>query len=341
MREGSIGSAWFCTRCIYRHLATSRTQHVSPSFHRALTFLTYTTNLYTLCTTIQIAMYLPLTPLDPSMDDMVPLSSTHYSPLHSPGVIGHPPLPPHSPHPISSSNLSHTSQPKTPGLNGEFDVAALIAHAARQHEEKKSSGGLTTHSVGVIGDGLTPKRNAAMGNGTITGMDDIWGNPDTSLKRTFSAQGGQLPSSPAPNATVNGRQTFQPFSGSPIVPFPRLGTPVSSTGSRDVVAEVQGHLSALSGLMAPLAGATEEVERLRKEVEMWKAEWGKGERERKRLETVIEEQASSSSGKVSPSLLPHPSYWSLKRLTRQSGKFSAVLIDGDGLIVSSFGRCHG
>lgn len=237
---------------------------------------------------------LPLTPLDPFLDDMVPLSSTHYSPLHSPGIIGHPPLPPSSPHPASSSNLSHSSQPKTPGLTGEFDVAALIAHAARQHEEKKSFNTAVTQStsgVGVIGDGMTPKR-PAMGNGVVG--DDIWGT-DTVLKRTFSGQ-AVVPPSPAPIGT-RGTQTFQPFSGSPIVPFARLGTP-SSAGSRDVVAEVQSHLQALSGLMAPLAGATEEVERLRKEVELWKAEWGKGEKERRRLETIIEEQASSSSGKV-------------------------------------------
>ena len=223
------------------------------------------------------------------------------SPFSPHGAIGQPLNTPSSP--TIPSNLSYpsTTQPKTPGLNSEFDLAALIAHAARQNEEKKSSNsqsGLNGYSpsqpslmkVGVIGDGLTPKRGIGL-------TDDIWS--DHSLKRTFS----NTPIPGAPGSPVQNNSLkpgplplFQPFTDSNM-PFTRIGTPLS--GSKDVVGQVQGHLDALSQLVTPLLAAQEEVERLRKEVELWRGEWGKGEKERKRLEGIVEEQSLVVSNKAS------------------------------------------
>ena len=42
----------------------------------------------------------------------------------------------------------------------------------------------------------------------------------------------------------------------------------------------------------------DEVEKLRKEVEMWKGEWGRSDKEKKRLEAIIEQQESDRSSKV-------------------------------------------
>jgi hypothetical protein len=272
-------------------------------------------------------------------DDMV----VPQSPYNAHGAIGQPVLPPRSP--PTSSNLSHpsSSQPKTPALGGEFDVSALIAHAARQHEEKKSNTNLTGNpvpgtpaataaavaagSVGVIGDGLTPKRS-----GLVLNNDDIWS--DHPLRRTFSGTAA-IPGAPGSPVQTNQPQRtaplplFQPFSEPPVTPFARLGTPVGGS-NRDVVAQVQGHLDALTGLVTPLLAAQEEVERLRKEVELWRGEWAKGEREKKRLEAIVEEQSLVVTNKVG--LFARGSVSSSRK--SKSGKFSVVLIDGDGLIVS-------
>lgn len=80
----------------------------------------------------------------------------------------------------------------------------------------------------------------------------------------------------------------------------------------DPAAQVAHHLLSLSTIFNPLLFQQDEVERLKQEVEMWKEAWGKVEKERKRLEAVM---ASPSARKpVGPT-------------------FTAVLIDGDGLIV--------
>ena len=226
--------------------------------------------------------------------------STHHPTQHRPL--------PNSPPTMSSfhSYPSHPSQPKTPGTSGEFDVSTLIAHAARQHEDKKahftvsqytSTPGHTaqaTHGssvfggardVGVIGDGLgaTPRK-----------PEDIWSDNSYTLSRKDDALRRTYPNVPTALNTIPGAP------GSPVIQMPKSMfppndlypirgiTPVSA--NKDVATEVQSHLTALGGLLNGLVGEREEVERLRREVEMWKGEWGRVERERKRLEGVVLDQ---------------------------------------------------
>lgn len=59
-------------------------------------------------------------------------------------------------------------------------------------------------------------------------------------------------------------------------------------GQNDTTAtQITRHLESLTILLNPLLAQADEVERLRKEVEMWKSEWARAERERKRLEEKV------------------------------------------------------
>jgi hypothetical protein len=76
-------------------------------------------------------------------------------------------------------------------------------------------------------------------------------------------------------------------------------------------------LTALHSLLNPLIAQNDEVIRLRAEVELWRGEWQRCDRERRRLEGVL--NAKNSEPIDGP-------------------PFSAVILDGDGLIVSDSGR---
>ena len=234
--------------------------------------------------------------IDPS-DSIMDAPAASPSALFSPhGIIGQ-----HPHHKVASSSTSswapaqsYTSQiqPKTPSL--DFDVSTLIAHAAKQHEDKKEkvvypqstasagyqtipthatygSGAFGTGGVGVIGDGLAPRRAEEWGEGY--------------MRR---------------DETRRVHDSFAPAPGSPaqVRPF-HPDTAARATLGRDVATDVQTHFSALGGLLHGLLGEREEVERLRKEVEMWKGEWGRVERERKRLESAVQEHEQAEVVTVS------------------------------------------
>jgi len=200
----------------------------------------------------------------------------------------------------------------------------LIAHATRQHEDKKANLGNpssaytatpihTTHAthgsasghgaygmrdVGVIGDGKT---------GTPRKADEWFDNAyspwkgDDAYHTTRKYPNVPNPIPGAPGSPVHHAprpvSMFQPYDNS------RVATPVN----RDVATEVQSHLSALGGLLNGLVGEREEVERLRKEVEMWKGEWGRVERERKRLEGIVQDHEQCAGLNKVSSLLLHTS----------------------------------
>ncbi|WVQ76165.1 hypothetical protein IAR50_005820 [Cryptococcus sp. DSM 104548] len=111
-------------------------------------------------------------------------------------------------------------------------------------------------------------------------------------------------SSPAHRAPQNVYSILSP-THAPPTPTHR---PASSSG-------ITHHLDALRGLLGPLMADAEQVQKLKKEVEMWKGEWSKGERDRRELEERIGVLEVERSGK------------------KPFGPvFTAVLIDGDGLI---------
>lgn len=58
-------------------------------------------------------------------------------------------------------------------------------------------------------------------------------------------------------------------------------------GQNDTATQITRHLESLTILLNPLVAQADEVERLHKEVEMWKSEWARAERERKRLEDKV------------------------------------------------------
>jgi hypothetical protein len=88
--------------------------------------------------------------------------------------------------------------------------------------------------------------------------------------------------------------------------------PPAGSGS-DPSAAVTHHLNALNSLLNPLIGQQDEIIRLRAEVELWRGEWQRCDRERRRLEDAI----------------------NMKNNEPVDGPaFSVVLLDGDGFIVS-------
>ena len=249
-------------------------------------------------------------PVDPLMTD----TSRPYSPrLPSAGVIGQP-----SPTLLSRHITSHTRS-SPPNSQAELDLAQLIAQAHRQHEVDKarSQNGSSHNGVGVIGDGLNGLTDSLRRLRTEDGWD-----------RRFISGHGDIPS-PMPSSLPHSAPLppSQPLAETKFPaghPFHRHETPSpfaafqASTIKADVpiatdpAAQVAHHLLSLSTIFNPLLFQQDEVERLKQEVEMWKEAWGKVEKERKRLEAVM---ASPSARKpVGPTS-------------------TAVLIDGDGLIV--------
>ncbi|WVQ80936.1 hypothetical protein IAT38_003043 [Cryptococcus sp. DSM 104549] len=99
--------------------------------------------------------------------------------------------------------------------------------------------------------------------------------------------------------------------------FPTQGPHPPPSG--DTVIQITRHLESLGSLLHPLIERGEEVDRLRKEAEIWKAAWGEEERKRRVLEGKVAEAEARREGT-----------WA-----RVGPKFSAVLLDGDGLIFQS------
>lgn len=100
-------------------------------------------------------------------------------------------------------------------------------------------------------------------------------------------------------------------------------------GSSHPAAQAAHHLSSLSGLIQPLLDQADQVQALRMEVGMWKAQWGQADKERQRLERQAhkaEEAVLALKEQASEGLRAG-------KRARAKGGFSVVLLDGDGLIV--------
>jgi hypothetical protein len=245
-----------------------------------------------------------LTDLSLSLPDMD-------SPRHpSPGVgaIGEP-----SPSLFSFSQSTHypvsyhtnrTTKPPTPHTDqaADVDLAALIAQAHRQHEADKSrvthNGGQPLgHGHGVIGEGLAHNghgmtRSGLGGyNGNGTGSEERrWGLEEWERERLAlsSSSPYAAPRSASPPTAV--AIPHSPVSARTVPAAPNsasAGYPVAGP-TADPAGQVAHHLSAIQGLLGPMMSGVEDMERLKKEVEMWKGEWGRVEREKKRLEGVVQ-----------------------------------------------------
>ncbi|TYJ51489.1 hypothetical protein B9479_007936 [Cryptococcus floricola] len=113
--------------------------------------------------------------------------------------------------------------------------------------------------------------------------------------------------------------TYRAPQGAYYIPSPKQAPPTPTQQpartANDTAMDVARHLDSLRGLLGPLISEADQVEKLKKEVEMWKGEWSKGEKDRRGLEERIGvlEVEKSAKKPVGP-------------------MFTAVLIDGDGLI---------
>ncbi|OCF40727.1 hypothetical protein I317_05422 [Kwoniella heveanensis CBS 569] len=223
-----------------------------------------------------------------------------------------------------------------------------------------SAGGLGQGNGNTIGNGHINVNANGKGNGTVRFDDDHWDRATASLtthrgtslspvnqnnhNRTPDPLSFYVPPKTAP------LPTFQPFSDSAKLP-PLISQPSQVPGhphtaaltsqaelyyaspdraifarppstspasapaaavasvpvNHDFAADISRHLEGLSKLIDPFLTQNGELDKARKEIEMWKREWSEAQNEIKRLQGAV------AKPKIGPT-------------------FTAVLIDGDGLI---------
>ncbi|CAK9785539.1 hypothetical protein CC85DRAFT_284497 [Cutaneotrichosporon oleaginosum] len=263
--------------------------------------------------------------------DAVRASARTQSPAPSPhGAIGEAPS-----HHARSSSLA-AGRPSTPRSNpqtassdgDELDLNALMAHGQRQLDLDRSRFGRfgIAPPLASAGPGVPLRGRTGFGVGGMDRSDspsrwpsnDEWleagsRSRDASMHRQSSGTGTGTSATPtAPSLAF----MDQPFP-SPIgrargaMGNAAFGSPAaSSTASPNPATEpaqaAQYHLTALSSILEPLCRQNDELIRLRTEVELWRDQWQRCERECRRL------------GSIDPA--------------KGRPKFSVALIDGDGLI---------
>lgn len=117
-------------------------------------------------------------------------------------------------------------------------------------------------------------------------MDKFSSVSSAQYRPSLSPSNNYLPSSTYGNQAASQSQPYsQPqtpsHTAAPITLVAGAG------GQNDTATQITRHLESLTILLNPLVAQADEVERLRKEVEMWKSEWARAERERKKLEEKV------------------------------------------------------
>lgn len=117
-------------------------------------------------------------------------------------------------------------------------------------------------------------------------MDKISSVSSAQYRPSLSPSNNYLPSSTYGNQAASQSQPYsQPqtpsHTAAPITLVAGAG------GQNDTATQITRHLESLTILLNPLMAQADEVERLRKEVDMWKSEWARAEMERKRLEEKV------------------------------------------------------
>ncbi|KAL1413237.1 hypothetical protein Q8F55_000990 [Vanrija albida] len=229
--------------------------------------------------------------------------------------------------PRRSSSLARPRTPQGAAGNDEIDLSALIAQGQRQFDldGERDRG---RFGAGRFGMPMPAGVGGAAARGdSPSRWDDEWRGRSSSMRRqpsTTSATGGSI------TPTASGLAGFfdQPFpspigqrpartsvtlNSAPSAPAGGVAAdPRNGNGSTaEPGAAAAHHLQALTALLGPLAAQTEEIHRLRAEVEIWRGEWQRCDRERRRLEAIVSAKSAEPI---------------------QGPPFSAVLIDGDGLI---------
>jgi hypothetical protein len=111
-------------------------------------------------------------------------------------------------------------------------------------------------------------------------MEDIWSDP-VSAPATGRTGNDLL-------APIGTRTAFAPFDASASVPT--YGKPQPVHPGTEVAGAVQAHLNALSGLIGGLVGERDEVDRLRKEVDMLRLAKQKVESENAEIKELLEQR---------------------------------------------------
>ena len=230
--------------------------------------------------------------VDPSDLSMNDTNSSH---LPLAGIIGQPSpglFPPGKfvPHPSL-----HSRTPVPQDLT-DLDLASLIAQAHKQHEIDKSR--VSQIENGVFHDGM----NGGMEDSRRRWEEDLWDRRSRDSSNGRGVGHGRIPS-PMPNSMPHSAplHPFQPFSDSKVgstahythtISTPCLPAqlspprPILPVGV-DPTTQVAHHLMAISSIMHPLLMQADEVDRLKREVEMLRGEWSRAEAERKRIENTL------------------------------------------------------
>lgn len=252
-----------------------------------------------------------------------PAPSPHGAIGEFPVGIGAPPAGPASTSSAASSTAprrsSSLARPRTPqgaAGNDEIDLTALIAQGQRQFDldGERDRGRFGAGRFGMpmpagVGTAATRADSPSRWD------DDQWRGRSSSMRRqtsTHSATGGSI------TPTASGLSGFfdQPFP-SPIgarparssvtlnsaPPVPAPGAVAAADPTRNGTgnptepgAAAAHHLQALTALLGPLSAQTEEIHRLRAEVELWRGEWQRCDRERRRLEAIVSAKSSEPVG---------------------------------------------
>lgn len=150
-------------------------------------------------------------------------------------------------------------------------------------------GGKAMGIQGTVGGSTQSKTTT----GTFAGYQPFMGkiSPVSSAqyRPSLSPSNHHLPSSTYGNQAPSQPQSYtQPQTPSHTATPNTLVAGAGTGGQNDTTAtQITRHLESLTILLNPLLAQADEVERLRKEVEMWKSEWARAERERKRLEEKV------------------------------------------------------
>lgn len=214
-----------------------------------------------------------------------------------------------------SSSLA--GAPRTPlggkqSSDDDMDLPTLMSHGQRQLDLDRSRFGRFGIPPAPASAGAAPLRGrtgmGAESNDSPSRWAEEWREStprsrDTSMQRQVSSTG----------ATSTSTLAFKD-QGFPSPIGRRSFAAASTPSSSDPSVTATHHLNALSAVLNPLIAQSDEVIRLRAEVELWRGEWQRCDRERRRLEAIV---STEDPAKGRP-------------------KFTVALIDGDGLIVSTW-----
>ncbi|BEI86100.1 hypothetical protein CcaverHIS002_0603870 [Cutaneotrichosporon cavernicola] len=269
--------------------------------------------------------------------DAVRASARTQSPAPSPhGAIGEA-----LGHHARSSSMA-AGRPATPRTNpqtssssaegDELDLNALMVHGQRQRELSEldrsrfgrfgiappsASAGPTVPLRGRTGFGVGGGLGDRSDSPSRWPNNDEWREAgsrsrDASMHRQSSGAGAVNSVTPTGPSLSFMDQPFPSPIGRPRGSMGNIGfgNPATPNAPAEPAQAAQHHLTALSNIIEPLCRQNDELIRLRAEVELWRGEWQRRDRECRRLESIVK---SEDPAKGRP-------------------KFSVALIDGDGLI---------